>query len=333
MGLPHNIDHAARLNYLLGIGIPNGIAKHVLEYLDLNGPVFDQAGVDAKAARMFNALHTRSWAVYGSLESIVISNKGGRQGCKMGGVLFGADPMQSHTVIEVTFVDDTCVVIMWNSPSILVKAMNDLMGIIIDVFPKFHLTISFAKGKTECLLRLRGRKACEVKESLRIEGALAFQLPPPYSGERLRIVEHYKHLGSTVCLTESLVFDAQHRASSAMTSYVSLAGRVFGSRCIPSRIKLYLMTSLILSRLLYGTQLWCGNTVTAMRRINSVYMRVLRMILGDCRYGRCKYSEATVREILRQPSLDCLLLRRRFFFLGRIVATSHKSVLAVLSIR
>ena len=78
MGLPHNIDHAGRMNYLLGIGIPNDIAKHVLEYLDLNGPVFNQAGVDAKAARMFNALHTRSWAVYGSLESIVISNKGGR---------------------------------------------------------------------------------------------------------------------------------------------------------------------------------------------------------------------------------------------------------------
>jgi len=70
-----------------------------------------------------------------------------------------------------------------------------------------------------------------------------------------------------------------------------------------------------------------------MRRINSVYLHVLRMIIGDCRYGRCEYSDATVREILRQPSLDCLLLRRRLFFLGRIVATSHKSVLAVLSIR
>ena len=69
-----------------------------------------------------------------------------------------------------------------------------------------------------------------------------------------------------------------------------------------------------------------------MKKLNCVYMRVLRRIADDCKFGHCAYSDAEVRRLLCQPSLDCLLMRRRMLYLGRILRVRHKSLLAALSL-
>ena len=66
------------------------IAQHILNYIHEHGCVFDQVNVNKKAVRMINILHTKAWAKYGDLKSVVVSYRGGRQGCKLGGVIFGA---------------------------------------------------------------------------------------------------------------------------------------------------------------------------------------------------------------------------------------------------
>ena len=188
---------------------------------------------------------------------------------------------------------------MSKSASVLVKSVADVMVIIIQVFTQFSFKINFAKGKTECLLKLRGKHSVEEREKLQSSDGLVFKLPAPYEKEVLRVVDHYKHLGSVVCLSESLMYDAQHRSTSALCSYTSLAGRVFGSRCIGSTTKLHLMASLILSRLLFGTQMWSGNFAEPMRKINIVYMKVLRKIIGDSHFGKGVHSDPRVRELLK----------------------------------
>ena len=165
------------------------------------------------------------------------------------------DEYESHQILEVSFVDDTCVIILSKSPKLLVCSVNTVMAIIIEVFTKFSLKINFAKGKTECLLKLRGKDSVNMRESLRTTGGLMFSLPQPYQGDSLRVVDHYKHLGSIVCLSECLMHDAQHHSSAALCSYTSLAGRIFGSRCISARLKVHFVVLLVLTRLLYGTQM------------------------------------------------------------------------------
>ena len=49
----------------------------------------DQWGVDQKVARMTNALHSGSWMRFEDADAVV-QTTGGRQGCKLGGVVFGA---------------------------------------------------------------------------------------------------------------------------------------------------------------------------------------------------------------------------------------------------
>jgi len=161
IGIPHNIPDCDRLSYLIDIGLPEDIAINVLAFLDSEGEVFASAGMNEKALRMINALHTKSWAVYGSLKSIIVGYRGGRQGCKLGGVIFGAiyavamrqvrsklreknmsvifkfpsgtpfwvfddtvDAFELQEVLEVSFVDDSSIVVLASSPSALIDAVH-----------------------------------------------------------------------------------------------------------------------------------------------------------------------------------------------------------------
>ena len=88
----------------------------------------------------------------------------------------------------------------------------------------------------------------------------------------------------------------------------------------------------MLLRLLYNTQTWVLQQ-NALRKINDVYMRVLRRILGKPRYKGGQCSDVSVRNQLQQPSIDCLLIRRRLKYVGRVLQNRHKSLYAVLSLK
>ena len=159
IGFPHNVKVDEKREYLLSIGIPLNVSNDIIEYLDANGPVFEQVGTHAKISRMLNVLHTKCWSSYGSLQSVIVGSRGGRQGCKLGGVLFTAnyavavkevratlsakgiamkfkllvdspfwafnpdvDQFDLHEVVEVSFVDDTALPVDAPASELLDKA-------------------------------------------------------------------------------------------------------------------------------------------------------------------------------------------------------------------
>ena len=69
-------------------GEVGGLSLILPRALDTRGTAMHQAGVDPKVERCINALHSSSWARYGTLETRVVSVAGGRQGCKLGGLVF-----------------------------------------------------------------------------------------------------------------------------------------------------------------------------------------------------------------------------------------------------
>ena len=152
-----------------------------------------------------------------------------------------------HETVEATFVDDSAIALVASSPKALVKAITTLLETLTSTYTKFALKINFQKGKTEGMLRLRGKNSSATLESLKKNGIVGFDLPEPYSDHRLNTVEKYKHLGSFISLTEPLMFDAQHRASAALTAFVPLANRIFGSRHMGVLLKLHFMQALVLT--------------------------------------------------------------------------------------
>ena len=73
----------------------------------------------------------------------------------------------------------------------------------------------------------------------------------------------------------------------------------------------------------------------ALRIVASVYNRSLRRIAGTPRFERDEHalSDLEVRRTLKVPSYDCILMRGRLRYVGRIVRTRPTTLMVMLSIR
>ena len=103
--------------------------------------------------------------------------------------------------------------------------------------------------------------------------------------------------------------NTKHRVASAMAAYGPMSSKVFGSSKGAERYKIHFNDSLIMSRLLHSVHVTVPSAKD-MKKFNGVYMRVLRKITDDFRYSAVvKMSDREVRESLRLPSLDCILIK------------------------
>ena len=66
------------------------VAEWTCEFIRERGSLLEQWGVDGKVAKLIFAIHTHSWMKHECAKQVVVTTRGGRQGCKIGGVIFGA---------------------------------------------------------------------------------------------------------------------------------------------------------------------------------------------------------------------------------------------------
>ena len=114
------------------------------------------------------------------------------------------------------------------------------------------MTVNFDLGKTEALVIYRGKKALQEKQNLlRPDGSRGINIPvgSPSTSVFLNVVDGYKHLGSWVDSAGSLVPDATKRSRSAMSSYVPLSLKIFGSQMLATSLKIRLGFALVVSKL------------------------------------------------------------------------------------
>ena len=75
---------------LEAMGMPERVAEWTCEFIRERGSVLEQWRVDGKVAKLISAIHTHSWMEHECAKEVVVTTRGGRQGCKIGGVIFGA---------------------------------------------------------------------------------------------------------------------------------------------------------------------------------------------------------------------------------------------------
>eukprot|EP00973_Karenia_brevis_P002768 376696-Karenia_brevis.AAC.1 len=117
--------------------------------------------------------------------------------------------------------------------------MKLLIDGIIEVFEESGFKINWAKGKTEAIVKYRGKNAVRATEALaQPDGARGYQLPVTSGASILHVVRDYKHVGSYIEQEGNLCIDARHRASLARNAYGPIAGRVFGSGRVSVQLKI-----------------------------------------------------------------------------------------------
>jgi hypothetical protein len=282
---------------------------------------------------LFNSAYALALAaLHGELETEgIVLKLAYRAGPFWGDVREMDDSSEEQNVLDATFVDVECLILTAKSPKLLLKAVRIALRVLTKVFKCYRLDINWNPGKTEGLLRLRGKHAAELLDSLRnSEGNL--QIAVPGTANVLHIVTQYKHLGSMTAVDGSSMPYVLSRASSATSAYVPLVGKLFGSKCLYLSLKLNYFQSLILSKLLFNNHV----RVLSVREVaflNTLFMRVLRRVADAMRFGPGCGSDRAVRERLGYPSIDCVLQRRRLLYAARLVRAGPKALLALLSVR
>ena len=185
------------VRHLESLGLNRDQAVAMAAEIEETGGLLRTIGVAEGAVELIKSLHTNSWFKYSDLHTGIISNRGGRQGCKLGGLIFNmiyakalrqlreklvaagvvmhvcrdnespfwassakvctSDVQGVVPVIEATFVDHEALFISAPSPKKLDQAISCVLDNLCSVFGANGFVINWKKEKTECLLKHRGK--------------------------------------------------------------------------------------------------------------------------------------------------------------------------------
>ena len=88
-GMAASTTREARAQHLHKCGIPADHALEVTDYIDESGGILAELGVDTTTRELMNAVHHRAWFQLEDCDdAIIVSTRGGRQGCRLGGLVF-----------------------------------------------------------------------------------------------------------------------------------------------------------------------------------------------------------------------------------------------------
>ncbi|CAK0897979.1 unnamed protein product [Prorocentrum cordatum] len=358
-----------RLAYLRSLGVAESAAAWIIEYLEERGPLLEQWQVPKTSAMLLRTLHEGAWFRVSGGGRRFESRTGGRQGCKVGSLIFnaaysvpldilqwrlkqagitlklrvpsgacwlppdGANDDFQH-VLDVTFVDDECVVLTAPSAQTLRAAMDILMETLLGVFDKCHLQLSWEAGESEAVVKFRGHGAVAAREVFRPpDGQLGRPLAKFGHQVVFRFVREYKHLGSYIDHEGMAATNISAHARNALAAYAPLACKFFGSSLVDQTYRLLFFRTLVVSRLLHNMSIFVLSP-RAVRKLSGVWMRGLRRIADQMRFSSdVKAYGLSVRLSLAIPSIDCLLTVARLPYLGRVERERPRSLIAALHAR
>jgi hypothetical protein len=150
---------------LTSLGILQEIAEWIFNFVQSQGPIFHQWGVEEKVIALISGLHSKAWCKYADSDQCIVSTTGGRQGCQLGGLMFNSsyaitlqmlhdrlgkrgvvlrliyregpfwcpsggglpdapDQAEDAHVLDATFVDDECLILIGAPPKILRESID-----------------------------------------------------------------------------------------------------------------------------------------------------------------------------------------------------------------
>ncbi|CAK0895893.1 unnamed protein product [Prorocentrum cordatum] len=146
------------------------------------------------------------------------------------------------------------------------------------------------------------------------------------------MVEACKHLGTHVSLRAVSLANVTHRSSSTMKAYVPLAWKLDGAVRVLEAHKLIFARALLFTRLFFGVRV----VVLApkqLKHLNITYMVRLRRVANQPRFTCTDHSDWQIREMLHQPTTECILVRMRLTYSARLVRHRPAALLPLLHCR
>ena len=88
------------------------------------------------------------------------------------------------------------------------------------------------------------------------------------------------------------------------------------------------------ARLFQGTQAWSAVSLWSLKKVGTVYVRVLRRIAAKHRYdSSCSMSDRQVRLLLNMPAIEMLIAQLILGYLRQVLTSPVPKLRALLAVR
>lgn len=153
----------------------------------------------------------------------------------------------------VAWADDLSLPVFSLQAAALDHVLVDVVDFIHRTVQSYGMRLNYAAGKTETVVFYRGAGSAACRTRRFVQEGGQFPLP---SGDVLKAVEHYKHLGVRFGSMGCLSTDISTRIGKAAATFRQLTRSIFHSRKLKIATRLQLLESLVLSQIFFGCGKW-----------------------------------------------------------------------------
>ncbi|CAL1127063.1 unnamed protein product [Cladocopium goreaui] len=242
----------------------------------------------------------------------------------------GDPPPGSLSFVGPCWMDDLCICLTADNNAELHSALGTATGLILDIFKSYAMTPNLQPGKTAVLITPRGPGTVQWKRNL--FGPLAdgrlfiLEEHHPY---QVPIVTEYTHLGGKVHFSTKLKKEIKARLGQAHQEFNRHRKLLYHNPHFQMEKKKELFQSLILSRLLYGSETWTFPDQKTREYLHGSIIGLMKRLLH--RPGHCPVSDEEVLVQTRMPSPSTLLRIRRLRYLGSLFAVEATACWGLLN--
>ena len=174
----------------------------------------------------------------------------------------------------VAWQDDVALVLDADDNETLRARITLAVGIVLHRFGEAHMTVNFAKGKTELIAVYRGLGATQHQRRDIVEEQGAFHLPD--GSPSVVTVARYQHLGSLIQGDAEMDAEIMARIAMAQDALRLLRRGAYRVQGLSQACRLVLLEALIFSRLFYNSATWVVIHRPAWKALQQFYHRAVR---------------------------------------------------------
>ena len=164
--------------------------------------------------------------------------------------------MPASGFAEITFVDDIAYTLHTSAAEDLVPSLQVIASCLHDAASDRGLTINYAAGKTEAVVRVAGPGAKALRHKIWHEMRGKLPIVTEHGVQSLQLVHSYKHLGSYVQDHAITQKDIRYRISQAKKAFGQISRPFYRKKNVNDTTKASVFSALVLSRHAYNAHTW-----------------------------------------------------------------------------
>ena len=233
---------------------------------------------------------------------------------------------------HLTWADDLVILQKDVNAEQLVDKTRLATGLLCDICWRHGLEPNFSKGKTECMVHLRGKDSAVQKKKLFDKESPEVIIPSTLRGQvKLKLVAKYKHLGFVVTTGHKIRAEINARLGQVKSAYGIHKKMVYENRAIPRIKRMRILGVQVLSILRYNLGTWPILGSRDWQCYNGAIMRMYRGIARaeiqeeDLRY----WTDGQVCAYIGAPSPQVLLHEERLSYFASLVRSGPRELWAL----